>query len=164
MMVSAVVLPLLALLNWALYSATSASTRSLLVDAPQLEKSLLARDAVQFYVVLVGSVLFLVGVFVFSILETHRTAGAELSLARRLQEIEEGRYRVTAKLRRGDNLGSLERSFNRMVESLVGRTRNEIDELERIAAELEASADEPARRRLAGRLRELARLHRDTVE
>ena len=110
-----------------------ATTPETLAAAPELREYLKAQDQAQFQLVLVASLVFLLGYFVVSILETHRTAGAAFNIARHMEAIENGHYGATLKLRKGDNLHELEAAFNRMAQALTDRTVQEIKELEALA-------------------------------
>jgi signal transduction histidine kinase len=106
--------------------------------------------------------VFLVGVFLVSVLETHKTAGACVNLARRLDDIRDGRYDTTLRLRRDDHLVELEPVFNRMARAMQQRTWEEIEALEDLASRIERAdpALDPAGiaveiRGIAGRKRAL---------
>jgi methyl-accepting chemotaxis protein len=159
----AAVLVLLVFLNLSLYWASTTSTERILEEAPELEEALRSRDKLQLSLVLLASVVFLAGVFVVSILETHRTAGAEISLVRGLEGVAEGRYATRASLRRGDNLGEIARAFNEMTQALEQRARHEAQALEDLASRVERLAGDPETRPLAEQLRELARRRRREV-
>jgi methyl-accepting chemotaxis protein len=129
-----VVLVLLVFVNLLLYSTALSRSADLPHAAPELAEVLRAQGRVELLFVVLASVVFLIGVFVISILETHRTAGAAFNTGRRLREIASGRYSVRLKLRRGDNLRELEEAFNRMGHALRNRTRDDIEMLDRLAA------------------------------
>jgi methyl-accepting chemotaxis protein len=87
---------------------------------------------------ILASVVVLAGVFVVTIIETHRTAGAALNVGRRLRNIADGNYDVHLRLRKGDNLRELEAPFNDMAEALRDRDAADVEALDRLAAMLEA--------------------------
>jgi len=159
---ASVVLILLVFINLLLYSASTRSSAEILADAPELEAIIRAQDRVELYLVLLASLVFLVGFFLISILETHKTAGAAFNVAQRLREVADGRYVTSLRLRRGDNLIELEPAFNNMVRALRDRAWDDVENLHRIADDAErgdASAGE-----LAARLRELAARKRAMVD
>jgi len=126
---------LLVFVNLVLYAASARARAGLLVDAPELEPLLRGQDQVELGLVLVASLVFLAGVFVFTILETHRTAGAAYNLERRLDALSAGSYGTRLKLRRGDNLGELERAFNDLATTLSEREAAEVALLDALAAQ-----------------------------
>jgi hypothetical protein len=128
-----VALILLVFLNLALHSATLSSRARILEDAPALEPIIRAQDRVELSLVLLASFVFLVGVFVVGVLESHKTAGAAHQVAQRLAEIRDGRYGGRVRLRKGDNLQALEEAFNRMSTALAERTWNDIERLNDLA-------------------------------
>lgn len=151
LMTATVVLVLLVFVNLVLYTASARHSSQILIDSPELEHILRGQDRVELGLVLVASIVFLAGVFVVSLLETHKTAGAAYHIERRLDELRNGRYGSSLTLRRGDNLVELERAFNALAETLRDREREEVETLERLAAHI--SSDPGA---VAGRLRTLA--------
>ncbi len=124
-----VVLILLVFLNLALHSATLSNRARILEDAPELEPIIRAQDRVELSLVLLASFVFLVGVFVVGVLETHKTAGAAHQVVQRVAEVRDGRYGVRVRLRKGDNLQAVEEAFNRMSATLSERTWNDIERL-----------------------------------
>jgi hypothetical protein len=152
----AVVLVLLIFVNLILYSTSLNSSAQILADAPELEAVIMAQDRAQFWLVALASAVLLMGVFVVSILETHRTAGAVINLRQRLDEIRSGRYGTRISLRKGDNLIELETAFNDMARSLRDRAREDVEALRGLAAGADAD--------LAGKLRELAERKRSLVD
>ena len=137
LLTATVVLVLLVFVNLTLYSASRKSSAQILADAPALEKVIRSQDRVELYLILLASLVFLVGVFVVSILETHKTAGAAYNLQQRLAELRHGRYCATLKLRKGDNLIELEGAFNELARALRDRESEDAETLEQLAAEVE---------------------------
>lgn len=149
-----VVLVLLLLLNLSLYFSSLMSSATALRAAPELTRYIKAQDRTQLSLILLGSVVFLLGVFVVSILETHRTAGAAYNVNRHLREIERGRYGISLKLRHGDNLRELEASFNDMARALRERTLEDVRVLEALAGQTDRMAGGVAEaREIASQLR-----------
>jgi hypothetical protein len=164
LLTAAVVLVLLVLLNLAIYASTMRGAERVLVDAPELAEVIRAQDRAQLYLILLASLVYLIGVFLVTVLETHRTAGAAFNLEARLGEVRRGRYDTRLKLRRGDNLAELEGTFNGMVEALRQRTWDDIEHLVQLANEAGKIADASGGRQLAERLRRLADEKRSRLE
>lgn len=137
LLASAVVLVLLVLLNLTLYAIRSQETHKLAAGVPGLERVLRSQDRAETLLIALASVLFLGGVFLVTVLETHKTSGAAYNLDRRLAEVAAGRYNVRLRLRRGDRLRGLEEAFNDMCQALQDRAWDEAEVLDRLAAETE---------------------------
>ncbi len=155
---AAVVLVLLILINLTVYTIAMHNAEKILADAPQLAPLVKAHDRLELFLIAVISLIYLAGVFIVTILETHRTSGAALSLTRRMGEIRRGRYRTRVKLRKGDNLRELEEAFNEMSRSLEERSWREIE----ILTDLAEQADR-VDGALSTRLRQLAEDKRSSV-
>ncbi len=160
-LVAVVVLLLLLPLNYSLHTVREQETTTITTSNPELKPLMESRDQTELVVGLVASVVILVGVFVLTIIETHRTSGAAFALVRRLDEIREGQYGTRLTLRGGDNLREIEGPFNAMVEAL--RTRaveeaNQLDELARKSSDVVVPQEAEA---IAHRLRSLAKKKRE---
>lgn len=164
LLTAGVVLVLLILLNLAIYMSTAASADRILELAPEFASVIQSQDRTQLYLILLASMVYLAGVFLVTVLETHRTAGAALNLGARLGEVRRGRYDARLSLRKGDHLFELEEAFNAMTDSLRGRTWDEIESLARLSREAEEIEDAAGGRRLADELRRLADEKRKNVE
>jgi methyl-accepting chemotaxis protein len=151
-----VALVLLVFLNLFLHASTVNSAERILADSPELAALIRAQDRLQFFLIVLASVVYLVGVFLVTILETHRTAGAARNLGSRLDEVRRGEFGTRLKLRRGDNLQELEVAFNEMCRALQERAWEEVETLAQLARDAEKSSDATTGTRLAERLRELA--------
>lgn len=114
-LVGAVALVLLVLLNASLIlqERAEAATASFL-SAP----SLAVQDTTSWALLLVGSAVFLGGVILVGVLESHRTAGAAYAIRRALDAIRDGRPDIRVRLRRGDHLQDLATSVNQLAETI----------------------------------------------
>lgn len=119
----------------------------------------------QFGLVLTGSLVFLVGVFLVGILETHRTAGAAYKIGRAMEKVRSGRLKIRLRLRRGDNLQDLAASFNAMIGALHERAWEDLETLESTAERIEHAAGDPdASAEAARALRRLAEARRRDLD
>lgn len=75
-------------------------------------------DRVSWALVLVGSVVFLGGVILVGVLESHRTAGAAYAIRTAVDAIREGRSEIRVRLRRDDHLQDLANAINRLAETI----------------------------------------------
>ena len=146
---------LLALLNMALYLAWGRDVAAVPADAPFPGEIL---------VVATASLVFVAGVVVVTLIETHRTAGAAFNLERHMAAIQAGRFDVELRLRKGDNLRKLEIAFNDMASALRERTLDEARELEGLAAVAENLGGPDEAASLAESIRERARRARERVD
>lgn len=149
-MVGGLVLLLLVLLDASLILAGARGRETALRVAPELADVLRAQDRVEVALLSAISVVFLIGVVVVGLLETHRTAGAAYAIERALDRLAAGGLSARVRLRRSDNLQALAEAFNRAASRLEAEARAEADELEGIAGLPGAPAD------IAARLRALA--------
>jgi methyl-accepting chemotaxis protein len=150
-----VVFSLLLLLNLSLYFSSRHSIEAFLQVAPELEAFVHAQERVQLNLIVLGSVVFLAGIFMIALLESHKTAGAAYNIASRMREIQSGRYGTRVVLRRGDNLRELEDVFNEMADSLKERTWSEIEKIRTLASRA-GSLNDPEARSIAAALEEMA--------
>ena len=157
------VLALVVLLNFSLFSSAVRETEAAMSVAPQFEDYLKAQDRAQFLLILLASLIFVVGVFLVSLLETHKTAGAAVNIGNRMAEIRCGNYKARVKLRRGDHLEELERAFNDMAEALCDQTWEEIAILEQLAGSLEDASGKPVPENVSETVRRLAEARRRSV-
>ena len=81
-------------LNLTLHAVRAQETHKLAAGVPELETVLLAQDRAETLLIALASILFLGGVFLVTVLETHKTVGAVYNLDRRLAEVAEGHYNV----------------------------------------------------------------------
>lgn len=159
-----VVLVLLLLLNLSLYSASQASSDAAQRIAPELRNFFQSQDRVQLNLTVLGSLVFLIGVFLIGILESHKTAGAALNIGSCLEKLRKGKYRVRLRLRRGDNLREIEDSFNNLAMSLHDQTQEEIDALEHLASKIEQLTGDNLCRDLALDVHRMAQQKRRLIE
>ena len=163
-LVATVVLVLLVFLNLSIYSSGLSESERVALETPELEAFVKAQDRTLVFLVVLGSMVFLVGVFLVSVLETHKTAGACVNLAGRLDDIRDGRYDTTLRLRRDDHLVELEPVFNRMARAMQQRTWEEIEALEDLASRIERATPAIDPSRIAEEIRGIAGRKRSMLE
>jgi hypothetical protein len=110
----AITLVLLALLNASLVLERSAAGPTI----PGAAAGSLPIDRGTSVLALVGSALFLAGVVLVGVLESHRTAGAAYAIRRVLDGLREGRSGERVRLRRNDHLRELGDAVNRLADSI----------------------------------------------
>jgi methyl-accepting chemotaxis protein len=158
-----VVFTLLLLLNVSLFFSSVQSGRTVLEFAPELGHFIRAQERVQLDLILLGSLVFLLGVFLISFVESHKTAGAAFNLGRRLRDIQTGHYYSRLSLRRRDGLREVEDAFNNMARALSDRTWEEIETLRELGDRVGELPDDQARA-VASTLHSLAERKRKLVE
>jgi hypothetical protein len=156
-----VVLLLLLPLNYSLHTVRQQESATITTANPELAPVMKSRDQTELVVGAIASVVILAGVFVLTIVETHRTAGAAFSVVRRLEELREGQYGTRLTLRGGDNLREIEGPFNATIEALRERAINDAETLEELAAQADQVVVPQEAEALAHRLRRLAKKNRN---
>ena len=126
---------LVGLLIFVLNQINIETSKDLQQMAPFMKEGLDHWDRITFFSLILGGAVFLVGVFLLELLETHRTAGALHNLRRRLDEIRCGRLTARLRLRRHDNFPELEKAFNDAMVSLRTRAEGEVAALGRLSTQ-----------------------------
>jgi signal transduction histidine kinase len=115
-LVGAVAIVLLVLLDASLILQDRATAAT---AATAVRPILLAgQDRASWALLLSGSAVFLGGVILVGVLESHRTAGAAYAIRRAVDAIHDGQSEVRVRLRRGDHLQDLARSVNQLAETI----------------------------------------------
>jgi len=156
-----VVLLLLLPLNYSLHTVRQQESVTIQSSNPELGPVMQTRDRTELIVGVLASVIILAGVFVLTIIETHRTAGAAFAIVRRIHEIREGQYGTRLTLRGGDNLREIEGPFNAMIGALRDRSIEEAEALDRLAVKAEGIVVPSEAEALAQKLRRMARRKRE---
>jgi len=156
LIITGVALVLVVLLNLSLQSSRVQSTAAIASVSPELGSILQAQNRFELVLGIAASLVFLVGIFAVTILETHKTAGAAYHLCRELERIRDGLYGIRVKLRRGDNLREVEMAFNEMSRTLAERAVLEVEELEHAASVADRVENPLEASDLAKTLREMA--------
>jgi methyl-accepting chemotaxis protein len=160
-LVVVVVVLLLVPLNYSLYTVREQETATIAASNPELRPLMESRDRIELMVGFLASLVIIGGVFVLTIIETHRTSGAAFAIRRRLDLVRQGHLNAELHLRGGDNLRELEAPFNAMTEALRSRAAEEAAALEHLADEVNDIVVPQEAHALAGRLRTLARKRRE---
>jgi methyl-accepting chemotaxis protein len=151
---SGVAIFLLVVVNLAFGVMRSSQSMVLTAAAPQLRPVLEKQDATNGTMLVVFSAVFVVGVAMITIAETHRTAGAIYAVRQRIDRVRDGDLHSLLRLRKRDSLNDLVLPFNEMVGRLQKSAIAEADELDRLADE--ASSGPAENSGLAAKLREIA--------
>ena len=115
MLVGSVAVVLLVLLNASLFIQHRMQTAT---AAASVRPLLAGEDRMSFVLLLAGSAVFLGGVFLVGLFESHRTAGASYAIRRAVDAIRDGESEIRIHLRRGDHLQDLARSINQLAETI----------------------------------------------
>jgi signal transduction histidine kinase len=156
LIVSAVALLLVSLLNFGLHAARTQATEVISRDAPELVSMLEAQNRFELILGIAASLVFLAGIFVVTILETHKTAGAAFHIGREMERVRDGLYGIRVQLRRGDNLRDVETVFNDMSQVLAERATVDVQELEHAASIADRISTPLEAHELAETLRDMA--------
>jgi len=117
-LVGLVAIVLLVLLNASLILPHREPSATASMAATALRPPLETSDRSSFALLLLGSAVFLGGVVVVGLLESHRTAGAAFAIRRAVDGLRDGQPQVRVRLRRGDHLQDLARSINQLAETI----------------------------------------------
>lgn len=109
------------------------------------------------------SFIFLVVVFLYGIVITHKVAGPLFKIGRHMNEVRENKLSKIYGLRKGDQLVEFFNIFKEMHDALKSRTQNEIKILEQVLPLL-AGSDAPAAKQLAADLKKLLEEKQKSVE
>jgi methyl-accepting chemotaxis protein len=100
----------------------------------------LADSDTRVLLVMIGAFfVFIVMLAALSVFITHRMAGPIFVMGRYVRELGEGKLPKVRRLRKGDEFVELVDTMSKTVESLVARTRREVDSMEHVLSLLDAS-------------------------
>ena len=114
-LVGTVAIVLLVLLNASLILQDRATAATV---ATEVRPLLAGQDRASWALLLLGSAVFLGGVILVGVMESHRTAGAAYAIRRAVDAIRDGRSEIRVRLRRGDHLQDLAKSINQLAEAI----------------------------------------------
>ncbi len=116
--VALVAFVLLILLNASLILPQRSASSPGVLASDRAQTPFEAPEGSSFALMLLGSAIFLGGVFLVGFLESHRTAGAAYAIRRAVDGLRDGESQVRVRLRRGDHLQELARSINQLAETI----------------------------------------------
>jgi prepilin-type N-terminal cleavage/methylation domain-containing protein len=155
---------LLVFINILIHLLRSREAALISESAPEFGRVIEQTGRSEMLLVILASLVVLVGVFIVSIIETHRTAGAAFNIGRKMRRITQGRLDSRLSLRKGDNLTELVEPFNEMAEALETRARDEAERMKEMARAVESGLDKNSAVRVAAELNGLATEKRRSVE
>lgn len=156
MLIAMLVLILLVLVNVIFHALRTNETNTIVASAPSLKAVMQDYDRNEMLLVVLASVVVLAGVFVVTIIETHRTAGAAFNIARQLGRVADGNLDIHLQLRKGDNLRELEAPFNAMITTLRDQATEEASILGRLADTVDGFGNVEGAAGVSSELRKLA--------
>ncbi len=154
------------------YLITAEGSRQIVEASPSLEQLVRSQDRTESLLILAAVLFYGLGVYLVTLLESHRTAGFLYRVERFLQELRDGRYGGRVNPRRDDNFTFLAHALNEVSANLRRRTEEDLALLDEITTSLEAltaRADSPLFRgrdgidALRGRVEALRSLKRDQM-
>ena len=150
---------LLIVVNVIFHALRTTETNTIVASAPSLREVMQDYDRNEMLLVILASVVVLAGVFVVTIIETHRTAGAAFNIARQLSRIADGNLDVEVRLRKGDNLQEIQEPFNAMVATLRDQAADEAAALTRLADQVDGFGNVAGAADVSSELRKLGDKH-----
>ncbi len=100
------------------------------------------RELVLLVAIIAFGVVFLVVIFIFNIVITHRTAGPLFKMGRYMDEVKKDRFTEVWNLRKGDQLVDFYSRFQAMHKALVDRVKEDIQVLSAAVEALEKAGVE----------------------
>ncbi|MDJ0785395.1 MAG: hypothetical protein QNK05_01225 [Myxococcota bacterium] len=143
----------------ALYAET-ANIRSALARDPNLVEAIEGGLGLPALTLALVAAALCASIYVFMLVETHRTAGAAVALERLVQALADGRYAARTELRKGDRLGQLKYALDQLGHSLQRRVESDAQAIDALAERLDDEKDGPIQ---ASELRDLAQRLRERV-
>jgi methyl-accepting chemotaxis protein len=116
-------------------------TARTLAIAPELKEMLRGQDQLEMAWILVGSVVFMLGVAAVTFIESHRTAGPIYKLARTMERTGAEGPVLRLRLRKDDHFREIEEIFNGMASSLQVRASMRSSETRRILDEVDEAVE-----------------------
>ncbi len=95
------------------------------------------RELILIIAIVAFGIVFLVVIFIFNIVLTHRTAGPMFKMGRYMDEVREGKFTEVWNLRKGDQLVDLYGKFQAMHKAMKVREQEDIELLEAAIAACE---------------------------
>jgi len=163
MLIAMLVLILLVFVNVIFHALRTTETNTIVASAPSLREVMDDYDRNEMLLVILASVVVLAGVFVVTIIETHRTAGAAFNISRQLGRIADGNLDVELRLRKGDNLQEIQTPFNAMVATLRDQAADEVSVLTRLADRVDGFGNVEGAAEVSSELRMLVDTHRQRI-
>jgi hypothetical protein len=111
------------ILNFTLGYVRVLEREAIFQDVPaDVERKVWLSDRNEALLFAAASLIYLMGVFAITVVDTHQTSGAALGVARHLRSIRDGRYATRLGLRNSDNLKELTEPYNQMAIALQARS------------------------------------------
>jgi hypothetical protein len=107
---------------------------------PALEQMVRGQDRTESLLILAAVLIYGLGVYLVTLLESHRTAGFLYRINRRMEEMCEGRYGGQVTPRKDDNFTYLAGSLNTLSRSLKTATEEDLAVLDEIRQAVDATA------------------------
>src|SRR5262249_22610027 len=123
------------------YALQQTLTARTLAVAPELKEMVRGQDQLEMGWILVGSVVFLAGVGIVTLIESHRTAGPVYKLTRTMERTTREGPVLRLRLRKDDHFRELEGVFNTMAGSLQARAHARSAEARRILEQVDGIVD-----------------------
>jgi hypothetical protein len=125
-------------LGWLAYQQSHAQTEMLTINmamqgetADFIERTAHEYDRNMMLAIIGGIAVLTLALGMTGILITHRVVGPAFRMKRLFQDVTDGHLKIAGRLRKGDELQDVFHVYERMIETLRARQREEIDLLER---------------------------------
>ena len=108
------------------YLITSEGSRRIVDASPGLEQLVRGQDRTENLLILAALLFYGLGVYLVSLMESHRTAGFLWRLDKGLQELRDGRYGAIIRPRRDDHFVHLAETANALSRNLKARIEEDL--------------------------------------
>ncbi len=106
-------------------------------ELKQRSNEIASQQKIMLWTLTTALTLLVILIGLAGIVVTHKVAGPIYKMKRQIKEVGDGKLRIPAPLRKGDDLVDFFEAFETMVVNLRDRQQNEIERLERALASLE---------------------------
>jgi hypothetical protein len=121
------------------YLITSEGSRRIVEANPSLEQMVRGQDRTESLLILAAVLIYGLGVYLVTLLESHRTAGFLYRVNRSLTELRDGTYGGQVRPRKDDNFTYLAGSLNALSQSLKSGVEEDLAAVDEINRSLESA-------------------------
>jgi hypothetical protein len=121
------------------YLITSEGSRRIVEANPALEPMVRGQDRTESLLILAAVLIYGLGVYLVTLLESHRTAGFLYRVNRRMQELCDGRYGGQLCPRKDDNFTYLAGSLNKLSHALKSQTEEDLAVLDEMRQAIDSA-------------------------
>ncbi|MFQ5670242.1 MAG: hypothetical protein ACE5HD_06945 [Acidobacteriota bacterium] len=126
------------------YLISAAGSRRIVAASPGLEELVRGQDRTESLLILAAVLFYGLGVYLVTLLESHRTAGFLHRVNLRLKELQDGRYDGRLRPRQDDHFTFIADSLNDLSTALKAQTEADLSFLDDLSRNIDATLDSTA--------------------